>query len=67
MHHRATMAQSRRRVTVRRSRSSVLLFLLLCLLVALLLGAIAGWMVAVFLSLTLLLGGLAVMAINART
>ena len=61
------MAQSRRLVTLRRSRSSVLLFLLLCLLVALLLGATAGWMVAVFLSLTLLLGGLAVMAINART
>lgn len=49
-----------------RSRSSVLLFVLLCLLVAILLGATAGWMVAGFVALTLLLGGLAVMVINAR-
>ncbi len=50
-----------------RSRSSVLLLLLLCLLVGLLLGATAGWMVAGFVTLTLLLGALAVMVINART
>jgi hypothetical protein len=50
-----------------RSRSSFLFFLLICLLVAILLGSTAGWMVAGFVSLTLLLGGLAVMVINARS
>lgn len=61
------MGNHGRRIPPMRSRTPVLPFLSLCLLVALLLGATAGWMVAGFVALTLLLGGLLVMGINARS
>lgn len=47
--------------------SPVLLLVVAAVAVALLANALAGWTVAVFLALTVLLGGLAVIAINGRT
>ena len=57
------------RVLVRSMRSmlSVLVLVLVCLLVALVLRALAGPAVAIALSLTLLLGGGVVMAVNRRS
>jgi hypothetical protein len=47
--------------------SAALLLVLAAVAVALLVNALAGWPVALFLGVTVLLGGLAVIAINTRT